>query len=871
VSFTPMIRQYLEIKKQYPDAILFFRLGDFYEMFFDDARLASRELEITLTGREGGAKERVPMCGIPYHACDTYIARLIAKKYRVAICEQVEDPSAAKGIVRREVVKVITPGTVLDGQLLEAKVNNYLASIAPMEKGFSFAVTDITTGQFMVGSFSGERAEKALQEELSRLLPAEIIVPLAKIETLPKTINTRGISMVNGYKDMAFDPAGAARLLEEQFGPGVLKTMLSSEARFSIPAAGALLCFIKETQKRDLTHIREIEFYQPGKYLHLDGSTRRNLELTRCSQDATRKNTLLSILDYTVTAMGGRLIRNWIEQPLLDAEKIESRLTAVEELVNTTLFRYDLKSELKHIYDLERLAGKISFGSANARDLVALKKSLGYLPALKALLAGAKSDLLQKTGLAIDPLPEVRDLINIAIEDDPPISVRDGGIIKKGYNSEVDRLRQAGREAKTMLAGLEERERARSGIKSLKVGFNKVFGYYIEVTRSNLPQVPAEYQRKQTLANAERYITPELKEYEDLLLGAKERLTQLEYSLFLGIRDKLAADLGRIQHSAAAVARADAFYSLAEAAFAGSYTRPEVSKDGLLIIRDGRHPVLEKVLGPEQFVPNDCTMDNEKCRLVLITGPNMAGKSTYMRQVALIILMTQIGSYVPASLARIPLVDRIFTRIGASDDLAGGQSTFMVEMNECRSIVKGATRNSLVIMDEVGRGTSTYDGISIARALVEYIHLKIGAKTLFSTHYHELTDMDQIPGIANYNVAVQENGEDIVFLRKVTRGKSDRSYGIHVARLAGLPEKIIARATEILDTLESTRATPAEAAATGENGGFSEQGQKPEPDKSRGETLEAKVIEKLRDLDVLNLTPLEAINQLHLLRQALEK
>jgi DNA mismatch repair protein MutS len=862
-----MIRQYLEIKKQYPDAILFFRLGDFYEMFFDDALLASRELEITLTGRDGGAKERVPMCGIPYHASDTYIAKLIAKKYRVAICEQVEDPSLAKGIVRREVIRVVTPGTVMEGQLLEAKTNNYLASIAPLEKGFSFAVTDITTGLFMVSSFSGEKAESTLMEELSRLMPAEMIMPLSEIDSLSKILMLQGTLTISGYKDAAFDPAGAVQALKNQFGADCLKTLATPDAGQSIPAAGALLSFISETQKRDLKHIRKIHFYRSGEYMLLDATTRRNLELTLSISDASRKNTLLSVLDYTVTAMGGRLIRNWVEQPLLEIEKIESRLTAIEALVKQTLYRKDLKAELKHIYDLERLAGKISFGTANARDLVALRKSLGYLPPLKMLLEQAEAPLLKETGRFIDPMEEVQDLLNTAIDDDPPTSLKDGGMIKKGFHSEVDRLSRAGREAKNMMAGLEERERARTGIKSLKIGFNKVFGYYIEVTRSYLKQVPEEYRRKQTLANAERFITPELKEYEDLILGSKERLAQLEYSLFLEIRNKLAGEIQRIQRSAAAVARADALYSLAEAAAAGSYTRPQISQDGLLVIKDGRHPVLEQVLGTEQFVPNDSMMDCEKCRLVLITGPNMAGKSTYMRQVALIILMAQIGSFVPASMARIPLVDRIFTRIGASDDLAGGQSTFMVEMSECRSIVKGATKNSLVIMDEVGRGTSTYDGISIARALVEYIHLKIGAKTLFSTHYHELTDLDQIAGIANYNVAVQEDGDDIIFLRKVVKGKADRSYGIHVARLAGLPEEIINRSAEILRNLESSREAPAQTAAARENEACPARTQL----LKKNHCIEAKVLEKLRDLDIINLTPMEAINQLHQLRQELEK
>lgn len=855
MSFTPMIRQYLEIKEQYPEAILFFRLGDFYEMFFDDAHLASRELEITLTGREGGGSERVPMCGVPYHAADGYIARLIGKGHRVAICEQVEDPSMAKGIVRREITRVITPGTVMEGQLLEDKKNNYLASIAPVGDGYGLAVTDFTTGTFMVGSFSGEKARPALMEELARLMPAEVIIPLSEVDSLVEDLRLQGILAVSGYRDGAFSTSEAVRVLENQFGPDAFCDRTFCDPEIAVQAAGALLSFLKDTQKRHLAHISRIQFYRPGRFMVLDAATRRNLELTRSISDGSRKYTLLSVLDHTVTAMGGRLIRNWIEQPLLEKDETESRLDAVGELVGQVFLRQDLKDALKNIYDLERLAGRISFGSANARDLVALRKSLGHLPKLKELLGQANASLLRNIGSAIDLMEEIRSLLDRAIDDDPPLSLRDGGIIKTGFNSEVDRFRFAGREGKSLLAGLEERERARTGIKSLKVGFNKVFGYYIEITRSNLELVPEDYQRRQTLANAERFITPELKEYEDMILGAEERLVQLEYRLFNEIREGLAGEIHRIQSSAVAVARVDALFSLAEAAAGGKYIRPEINREGRLSIKEGRHPVLEQVLGPGRFVPNDTVMDDVNNRLVLITGPNMAGKSTYMRQVALLVLMAQVGSFVPASHAEISLVDRIFTRVGASDDLAGGQSTFMVEMNECRAIVTGATDKSLVIMDEVGRGTSTYDGISIARALAEYIHSRIGAKTLFSTHYHELTDLDHLPGIVNFNVAVKEEGEDIIFLRKVVPGKADRSYGIHVAKLAGLPGEIISRSAEILKSLETVEEASLQAAAAKEGG------------ENLFKEAENPVLQELRDLDVLGMTPLEAINKLYQLQK----
>lgn len=884
MGFTPMIEQYLQIKKQNPDAILFFRLGDFYEMFFEDAQLAARELEITLTGRDGGVGERVPMCGVPHHAVEGYVAKLIDKGYRVAICDQVEDPSAAKGIVRREVTRVITPGTVMESQLLDDKNNNYLVSVAPAADGFGLAVADISTGAFMSTAFTGAKCRAALIEELARLKPAELVVPHSQEELLGEELPLFGLPVVSGFRAEAFDPEAAGQALEKQFGPSFRKECPDSQMDGLISAAGALLIYLQETQKREMAHLNKFQFYRPGRFMVLDAATRRNLELTKSLAEAARRNTLLHVLDHTVTAMGGRLMKNWIQQPLLEREEIEARLEAVAELTEEAFLRHDLREGLKNIYDLERLSGRVSFGTAHARDMVALRKSLEQLPGIKSLLEQAHAPLLRDTGHSMDLLEEARELLAAAIEDDPPLSLRDGGLIKAGFNQEVDRLRLAGRDGKLLLAGLEERERARIGVKSLKVGYNRVFGYYIEVTKANLSSVPDDYQRKQTLANAERFITPELKEYEDAVLGAEERLVHLEYHLFNQVRETIAAMSGRIQASAGAVARADVLLSLAEAAVIGNYARPVISRADRLVINDGRHPVLENILGPGLFVPNDTVMDSTDNRLFLITGPNMAGKSTFMRQVALIVLMAQIGSFVPASYAETCLVDRIFTRVGAADDLSGGQSTFMVEMNECRAIVTGATDRSLIIMDEVGRGTSTYDGISIARALVEYIHQRVGAKTLFSTHYHELTDLDNFTGIVNYNVAVDERGEDIVFLRKVVPGKADRSYGIHVAGLAGLPVEIIRRASEILESLEPARksagpangepvkkpaaqAAAADQATAGENSAVGQAvavaEEAPLP------PAEHPVLQELRGLEVLRMTPLEAINKLYQLQNNL--
>lgn len=859
MGYTPVIRQYLEIKAQYPDDILFFRLGDFYEMFFEDAVVASKELEITLTGRDGGDSERIPMCGVPYHAADNYIARLISKGRRVAVCEQVEDPSVARGIVRREVTRVISPGTIMEGQLLEEKRNNYLAGIVQGGERYGLAVTDITTGTFMIGSFSGEQAWTDLLDEIMRLMPSETILPLSICKHKSSELKYTGVLTVICCKDEYFSEICAGETMVNHFGSDMIRENIPTGQSLAVRAAGALLSYLKETQKRTLSHINRIQLYDQGQFLFLDATSRRNLELTRAITDGSKKNTLLSVLDYTVTAMGGRLLRTLIEQPLTVRDNIEERLDAVGELRDNTLLRQDIKAQLKGVYDLERLAARVSFGTANARDLVALKKSLSHLPSIRSLLDSSRSVLLRELRNAMEPFEETAGLLNRSISDEPPLSTRDGGIIKAGFDQEVDRLRAAGHEGKTMLARMEEREKSRTGIKSLKIGYNKVFGYYIEVTKSNLQLVPGEYQRRQTLANAERFITQELKEYEDLILGSEERLVQLEYRIFMKIREELAQETYKIQKTARALAYTDALCSLAEAAVAGCYARPVFNSDGISLIKEGRHPVLEQVLGPGNFVPNDTFLDSGN-RLVIITGPNMAGKSTYMRQVALIVLMAQMGSFVPASSANLSLVDRIFTRVGASDDLAGGRSTFMVEMSECRVIVREATKNSLIIMDEVGRGTSTYDGISIARALAEYIHLNIGAKTLFSTHYHELTDLEAMEGIVNFNVAVKEVDENIIFLRKVIPGKADRSYGVHVAKLAGLPDEIIRRSTEILHGFENIIKTPWQVAACREV-------EVKARDKKDDQSL--LVLEELRNINLNAMTPMEAINKLYQLQNKL--
>ncbi|ACV62953.1 DNA mismatch repair protein MutS [Desulfofarcimen acetoxidans DSM 771] len=887
MNHTPMIKQYLQIKERHTDAILFFRLGDFYEMFFEDAHCASRELDITLTGREGGREERIPMCGVPYHAAEGYIARLVEKGYKVAICEQVEDPKAVKGIVRREVVRVITPGTILSGSFIEDKRNNFIISVSREKEHYGLAVVDLGTGLFMVTEFAID--DTALAEEISRLQPSEAVVARDSFSKSELGIIFSGIFNITISQQPLdfFTFTQAYKSLVDNIGEEKLTENKLLEMTAAVCAAGGLLTYLKETQKTALQHLNAITVYKPSRFMVLDATTRKNLELTKSLREGTKWGSLLWVLDRTVTAMGGRLLKNWLEQPLLSAAKINLRLDAVAELIKDGFIRYDLKEILSKLYDLERLTGRIAYGTAGARDLNAIKVSLAVLPQIKEILARTSSVLLSKLSEQIEILDELYDLLERAVIDNPPVSVREGGMIKTGFNEKVDYLRSAGKDAKNWVAEMEARERERTGIKSLKVGFNKVFGYYLEVTKSNIHLVPEEYIRKQTLANAERYITPQLKEYENMILGARDKLNELEYSIFIDLRNIVADKIPALQKSARAAARADALMALAETAVEERYLRPSINSNGLIKIKEGRHPVVERVLKTGEFVPNDTDINEQDRRLVLLTGPNMAGKSTYMRQVALIVLLAQVGSFVPADYAEIGIVDRIFTRVGAADDLAGGQSTFMVEMNECKVIVENATAQSLIIMDEVGRGTSTYDGISIARALIEYINRDLKAKTLFSTHYHELTDLDQLHGVVNHTVAVQETGDGIVFLRKVIPGKADRSYGIHVARLAGIPENILLRADEVLNSLEACSPTGQSQAAASvdlsEISAFAELSVIKEEKKdvssimrdSEANRLSCSqepvpwlrpkmlaILEELEGLDILAMNPLQAMNKL---------
>ncbi|MDA8234142.1 MAG: DNA mismatch repair protein MutS [Clostridia bacterium] len=874
-GLTPMMQQYLTIKQQYRDCILFFRLGDFYEMFFEDAEEASGVLEITLTGRDGGLEQRIPMCGVPYHSADNYIARLVDRGYKVAICEQVEDPREAKGIVKRDVVRVITPGTILDTNVLDEKLHNYIVSITWGE-GYGLAVADVTTGFFGVTQLTGQRAERRLVDELGRLNPAEIVLDdRLEQENLVQYLRSMNKVALSFYPAASFREQTAVETLCRHFGTRSLDGYGCREYPLGTCAAGALLDFLHTTQKNDLNHLNRLNVYSTSNFMFLDSATRRNLELTRTIRDGSRKGTLLWVLDNTVTAMGGRLLKNWLEQPLIEAEAIRGRLEANSELAGDTLLRTELLETMEEIYDLERLVGRVAYGTANARDLVALKVSLAALPKLQALLTKTSGFLLQALHKELDLLEDMKNLIQEAIIDEPPFSIREGGLIKTGFHPEVDRLRSATTDGKQWIAALEARERERTGIKSLKVGYNKVFGYYIEVTRSNLGAVPDDFIRKQTLANAERYITPELKEQESVILGAEDKITQQEYEIFCQIRDTIKDQSTRIQQTAGVIARVDALCSLAEAAVRGNYTKPIITDKGKIEIKEGRHPVVEKMLQQEWFIPNDTLLDDEVNRLLIITGPNMAGKSTYMRQVALITLMAQCGSFVPATEAVIGVVDRIFTRVGASDDLATGQSTFMVEMNEVANILNNATSRSLIILDEIGRGTSTFDGLSIAWAVAEYIHdpKRIGAKTLFATHYHELTELSELhSGVQNYSIAVKEKGEDIIFLRKIIPGGADRSYGIQVARLAGLPPEVIKRSKEILLTLEAQ-----ENMGKGQRGIASAKEDLDWPVLAVNETPASPitgaaqlqlfpevhpVLKELAGLAVLNMTPLEALNKL---------
>ena len=807
-EYSPMMQHYLDTKKEYSDCILFYRLGDFYEMFFDDAITVSRELEITLTGKECGQPQRAPMAGVPFHAAENYIARLISKGYKVAICEQMEDPKEAKGMVKREVIRVVTPGTVIESNLLEEKKNNYIMSIYKTGIYYGIAICDVSTGDFYATEIKENNNFSKLLDEISRYTPSEIIVNTMMFESKSdiSKIKDRFNVYVSLEKDENFvDETELLFNMYNVLDENGNKIKKEDENSLSIPAINALLTYLTETQKTNLDHINTIKIYSITKYMALDINARRNLELTEKMRDKSKKGTLLWVLDKTSTSMGGRLLRRWINDPLIDVKQINKRLDSVKELKNSLILRGDITESLKKVYDIERLAGKIAYGNANGRDLISLKNSVAQLPEIKQILAKAESPLLKDLYDELDTLQDIYELIENSIVEEPPISVKEGGIIKLGYDEEIDTLKKATTEGKTWIVNLEAKEREETGIKGLKVGFNKVFGYFIEVTKSNLSMVPDRYIRKQTLTNCERYVTEELKNLENQILGAEEKVINLEYKAFTEIREKIEHQIQRIQKASAIVATLDVLVSFATVAEDMNYVKPEVDESGIIDIKDGRHPVIEKMCSAGEFVPNDTYLDKNDNRLAIITGPNMAGKSTYMRQVALITLMAQIGSYVPASSAKIGVVDKIFTRVGASDDLSMGQSTFMVEMMEVATILKEATANSLVILDEIGRGTSTYDGLSIAWAVAEYIADKTecGAKTLFATHYHELTELEEkVEGVKNYSIAVKEKGEDIVFLRKIVNGGTDESYGVHVARLAGVPTNVTKKANEILKGLE---------------------------------------------------------------------
>lgn len=796
-----MIEQYLEIKRQNSDAILLFRLGDFYEMFFEDARTASRELEIVLTARDGGAK-KIPMCGVPYHSVNNYIIKLINRGYKVAICEQVEDPKKATGIVKREITRIITPGTVLDDLMLDESKNNYLAAIIEEKNILGLSYIDISTGDFCLTELNGNNAYVNLANEMDRIAPSECLVPKYSSFSL---WNIEEEILLDEIDESALKLETAETVLKEQFNIESLDAFGLKGCSTGLKAAAAIVNFLFNTQKSKLKQVQKIRYYSSETYMELDQATRKNLELTVSIRDGKKEGTLLEVIDNCYTAMGKRNLRRWLEQPLLSLEKIEKRLDAVQELKDNLELREESKSLLGQVYDIERLAGKLGGGIATPRDLIALKKSLTVLPELKNLYGNCSSSLLQELA-EMDKLDDIHNIIEISILEDAPLTLKEGGIIKNSYWAEIDELKKMSLDGKNWLLNFELSEKERTGIKHLKVGFNKVFGYYIEISKSNLSMVPAEYIRKQTLVNTERYITEELKKYENNILGARERLNELEYDCFLEIRNTLEKEILRIQETASALASIDTLNSLAQVAYDNDYIRPELSEDGDIDIKAGRHPVVEKYLKNTRFVPNDLKMNMDKLSFAIITGPNMGGKSTYMRQAAVIVIMAQMGSFVPADYAKLGIVDRVFTRVGAADDLSSGQSTFMVEMLELANIINNASSKSLLILDEIGRGTSTFDGLSIAQAVSEFIHDTVKAKTLFATHYHELTELaDNYDRIYNLSVSVMESGESVSFLKKVLPGKADKSYGIHVARLAGLPKAVIQRADEILIELENEK------------------------------------------------------------------
>ena len=876
-ELTPMMKQYMQTKEEYKDCILFYRLGDFYEMFFDDALTASKELEITLTGKNCGLEERAPMCGIPYHAVDSYLNRLVSKGYKVAICEQVEDPKTAKGIVKREVIRVVTPGTNLDTQGLDETKNNYIMCIVYMADRYGLSVADVTTGEYLVTELD---SQTKLMDELYKFMPSEIVCNEAfymsglDLDDLKNRLHMAIYSLEAWY----FDDALCRETLQEHFKVASLEGIGLSDYECGMIASGALLKYLEETQKNSLSHMSRLTRYATGNYMVLDSATRRNLELVETLREKQKRGSLLWVLDKTKTAMGARTLRKYVEQPLIDKESIVKRLDAVAELKDNAICREEIREYLNPVYDLERLVGKITYQSANPRDLIAFQSSLSMLPSVKCILKDMESDLLKEIYEELDPLEELCDLVGRAIQEEPPLAMKEGGIIKDGYNEEVDRLRKAKSEGKNWLADLETKEREKTGIKNLRIRYNKVFGYYLEVTNSFKDLVLDYYTRKQTLANAERYIIPELKELEDTILGAEDKLCALEYELYCEVRNTIAAELTRIQRTAKAVAKLDVIASLALVAERNNYVRPKINEKGVIDIRDGRHPVVEKMIPNDMFIANDTYLDDKKQRISIITGPNMAGKSTYMRQAALIVLMAQLGSFVPASSANIGLVDRIFTRVGASDDLASGQSTFMVEMNEVANILRNATSKSLLILDEIGRGTSTFDGLSIAWAVVEYISNSklLGAKTLFATHYHELTELEgKISNVNNYCIAVKEKGDDIVFLRKIVKGGADKSYGIQVAKLAGVPDPVINRAKEIVEELVTADITGKvkNIAVQGSETKKKTQKKLDEVDLTQFSLFDTvkddDVLNELKELDISHMTPMDAMNKLYQLQNKL--
>ena len=871
-ELTPMMQQYMKTKEEYKDCILFYRLGDFYEMFFEDAKIVSKELELTLTGKNCGLEERAPMCGVPYHAVEGYLSRLVSKGYKVAICEQMEDPALAKGLVRREVVRIVTPGTNLSEQSLDESRNNYIMSIVYVSDRFGISFADVTTGDYFVTEVDSARK---LTDEMYKFTPREVVCNEAlmmsgiEFQELKERLNLTMYPLENWY----FDDDLCRQGLLEHFHVKSLEGLGISDFGCGVIAAGALLKY--------LSNMSKLVPYVSGNFMGIDSSSRRNLELVETLREKQKRGSLLWVLDKTRTAMGARTLRGYLEQPLIDRGEIERRLDAIEELNSQIITREELREYLSPIYDLERLIGRISYQTANPRDLIAFKTSLQMLPPIRLLLKELRSPLMQEIYDELDTLEDIQELLEQSIQEDPPISIREGNIIRDGYHEDVDKFRKAKTEGKSWLAQIETKERERTGIKNLRIKYNKVFGYYLEVTNSYKDLVPEDYIRKQTLTNAERYITPELKELEDTILGAEEKLTALEYELFTQIRDRIAAQVVRIQKTAKAIAKLDVFASLAYVADRNHYVKPKINERGVIDIRNGRHPVVEQMLPGQMFIANDTYLDNGSNRIAVITGPNMAGKSTYMRQTALVVLMAQVGSFVPADSADIGIVDRIFTRVGASDDLASGQSTFMVEMNEVSNILRNATSKSLLILDEIGRGTSTFDGLSIAWAVIEHIADKrlLGAKTLFATHYHELTELEgTMEGVNNYCIAVKEKGDDIVFLRKIVKGGADKSYGIQVAKLAGVPDSVIARAKELVEELSQADISARAKDIAQENRAKARQKNKPkkydEVDLEQISLFDTvkddDVVKELQELDITNMTPMDALNTLYRLQNKLK-